>query len=308
MATKQQAAATPVKPLSIAEQALQHSVYFDASTCEIKGDVVQLAAAWRSGHGPVSKQEAGLLLWHHCHRGEDGQTEVAAAGVVNSCLATLNSQDATTADKSIAAGILLTLCQADDKHKQAVVRAKAGPDSCCQVLHACLACRECSPRHVVALLASLASHPTSRAVLLKALQGAVPWPMYCQLLASSSKDHATAISTADFVRSLVAGHEALAVEAAAAGLLQALLGCAASHKSAAAVAAAAACLQAFCEASPDSRAKLGEGPGAIQILVDLLGPLLQPLLPGSSRSTSTSSSHPHPQQQQRWQHSHSLLT
>jgi hypothetical protein len=50
------------------------------------------------------QQEAGLLLWYHCHRGEDGQTEVAAAGVINSCLATLNNQDATTADKSIAAG------------------------------------------------------------------------------------------------------------------------------------------------------------------------------------------------------------
>jgi hypothetical protein len=57
-------------------------------------------------HRPVLllQQEAGLLLWYHCHRGEDGQAEVAGAGVINSCLATLNSQDATTADKSIAAG------------------------------------------------------------------------------------------------------------------------------------------------------------------------------------------------------------
>jgi hypothetical protein len=59
-----------------------------------------------------------------------------------------------------AAGILLTLCQADAKHKEAVVKAKAGPDSCCQVLHTCLACQECLPRHVVALLASLAGNPT----------------------------------------------------------------------------------------------------------------------------------------------------
>jgi hypothetical protein len=57
-----------------------------------------------------------------------------------------------------SAGILLTLCQADAKHKEAVVKAKAGPDSCCQVLHACLACQECITRHVVALLASLASN------------------------------------------------------------------------------------------------------------------------------------------------------
>jgi hypothetical protein len=49
MATKQQqAAAAADKPLSLAEQALQHSVYFNASTCEIKGDVVQLAAVWVS--------------------------------------------------------------------------------------------------------------------------------------------------------------------------------------------------------------------------------------------------------------------
>lgn len=57
-------------------------------------------------HTVLLQQEAGLLLWYHCHRGEDGQAEVAAAGVINSCLATLNSQDATTADKSIAAGVL----------------------------------------------------------------------------------------------------------------------------------------------------------------------------------------------------------
>ncbi|WIA10702.1 hypothetical protein OEZ85_010881 [Tetradesmus obliquus] len=265
MASKQQQpAAVTDKPLSLAEQALQHSVYFNASTCEIKGDVVQLAAVWRSGHGPVSKQEAGLLLWYHCHRGEDGQAEVAAAGVINSCLATLNSQDATTADKSIAAGILLTLCQADPKQKEAVVKAKAGPDSCCQVLHACLACGDCMPRHVVALLASLAASPPSLAVLLKALQGEVPWAAYCRLLAGSSKDHATAISTADLVRSLVTGHEVLAAEAAANGLLQALLRCAASHKSAAAVAAAAAALQALCEAAPCNRAQLGELPGSNQ--------------------------------------------
>lgn len=45
----------------------------------------------------------------------------------------------------------------------------------------------------------------SLAVLLKALQGEVPWAAYCRLLAGSSKDHATAISTADLVRSLVTG-------------------------------------------------------------------------------------------------------
>jgi hypothetical protein len=43
------------------------------------------------------------------------------------------------------------------------------------------------------------------AVLLKALQGEVPWATYCQLLGSSSKDHATAISITEFVRCLVTG-------------------------------------------------------------------------------------------------------
>jgi hypothetical protein len=50
MATKQQAASAPDKPLSLAEQALQHSVYFNASTCEIKSDLVQLAAVWVRVH------------------------------------------------------------------------------------------------------------------------------------------------------------------------------------------------------------------------------------------------------------------
>jgi hypothetical protein len=43
------------------------------------------------------------------------------------------------------------------------------------------------------------------AVLLKALQGEVPWATYCRLLAGSSKDHAAAISIAEFVRCLVTG-------------------------------------------------------------------------------------------------------
>jgi hypothetical protein len=58
MATKQQqAAATTDKPLSLAEQALQHSVYFNASTCEIKGDVVQLAAIWVSLTSPAAHEQ-----------------------------------------------------------------------------------------------------------------------------------------------------------------------------------------------------------------------------------------------------------
>jgi hypothetical protein len=71
---------------------------------------------------------------------------------------------------SAVAGILLTLCQADAKHKEAVVKAKAGPDSCCQVLHGCLACQDCIPRHVVALLASLASSPAVSSMWVLQLQ------------------------------------------------------------------------------------------------------------------------------------------
>jgi hypothetical protein len=62
MATKQQAAATPDKPLSLAEQALQHSVYFNASTCEIKNDVVQLAAVWVRFCPSTAHTEV-----QHCH-------------------------------------------------------------------------------------------------------------------------------------------------------------------------------------------------------------------------------------------------
>jgi hypothetical protein len=49
------------------------------------------------------------------------------------------------------------------------------------------------------------------AVLLKALQGEVPWATYCKLLAGSSKDHASAISVADFVRSLITGVSTLII-------------------------------------------------------------------------------------------------
>jgi hypothetical protein len=61
---------------------------------------------------------------------------------------------------------------------------------------------------VLLLLLLLLLFPASEqclAVLLKVLQSEVPWATYCQLMAGSSKDHATAISTADFVRSLITG-------------------------------------------------------------------------------------------------------
>lgn len=48
--------------------------------------------------------EAGLLLWHHCYRGEEGQAEIVGAGVAPSCLATLDSQDTSPSEKSTAAG------------------------------------------------------------------------------------------------------------------------------------------------------------------------------------------------------------
>lgn len=51
----------------------------------------------------------------------------------------------------------------------------------------------------------LAGWLQSLAVLLKALQGGVPWSTYCCLLASSHKDHGAAISMASYVRSLVTG-------------------------------------------------------------------------------------------------------
>jgi hypothetical protein len=51
------------------------------------------------------QQEAGLLLWYHSQKGEDGRTEVLGAGVLNPCLETLDSSTALPADKSTAAGI-----------------------------------------------------------------------------------------------------------------------------------------------------------------------------------------------------------
>lgn len=64
MASKQQQpAAVTDKPLSLAEQALQHSVYFNASTCEIKGDVVQLAVVWVS----TSHTCRVVGTVQHCH-------------------------------------------------------------------------------------------------------------------------------------------------------------------------------------------------------------------------------------------------
>jgi hypothetical protein len=60
-----------------------------------------------------------------------------------------------------AAGLLLSLC-ADEKGKEQVVRGKtsgANGSSCCQVLHGCLANPAAAPRHVMGLLAALASHP-----------------------------------------------------------------------------------------------------------------------------------------------------
>lgn len=51
------------------------------------------------------QQEAGLLLWYHSQKGEDGSAEVLGAGVLTSCLETLDSHTALPADKSTAAGV-----------------------------------------------------------------------------------------------------------------------------------------------------------------------------------------------------------
>ena len=51
------------------------------------------------------QQEAGLLLWYHSQRDEDGCAEVLAANVVAPCLDVLDSSTALQADKSTAAGV-----------------------------------------------------------------------------------------------------------------------------------------------------------------------------------------------------------
>jgi hypothetical protein len=58
----------------------------------------------KSGAGPLTKQEAGLLLWWHCQRGKGGCAEVLGVNVVSSCLDALASPSALAADKSTAAG------------------------------------------------------------------------------------------------------------------------------------------------------------------------------------------------------------
>jgi hypothetical protein len=55
------------------------------------------------------QQEAGLLLWYHSQKGEDGRAEVLGAGVLTPCLETLDSSTALPADKSTAAGTNRTI-------------------------------------------------------------------------------------------------------------------------------------------------------------------------------------------------------
>lgn len=50
------------------------------------------------------QQEAGLLLWYHSQRGEDGRAEVLGSGVLATCLDALDSSTALPADKATAAG------------------------------------------------------------------------------------------------------------------------------------------------------------------------------------------------------------
>lgn len=123
----------------------------------------------------------------------------------------------------------------------------------------------------------------------------------------TAKDHATAIDTATFIQQVVSGvsalctesrtpvarstclvastcracacafnftlsvflpqREVLAVEAAAAGVLEALLAATAAHKSAAAVRAGASCLLALCQTAPELREKLGQLPGVCYCLL-----------------------------------------
>ncbi len=55
------------------------------------------------------QQEAGLLLWYHSQRGEDGAAEVLASGVVTTCLDVLSNSTTLPADKSTAAGVSVAL-------------------------------------------------------------------------------------------------------------------------------------------------------------------------------------------------------
>lgn len=61
----------------------------------------------------------------------------------------------------VCAGLLVSLCS-DDAKKEQIAKGKtsgANGSSCCQVLHGCLANPSTAPRHVINLLAILASHP-----------------------------------------------------------------------------------------------------------------------------------------------------
>lgn len=186
-----------------------------------------LAAAHiqRSGNGPLTRQEAGLLLWHHCACG--GGDAVLATNAVSTCLDVLSASSnvtASPADKSTAAGLLHALCcrhggdtePASSQGAEHIARSKAsgpGGASCCLVLHGCLADPDSVPRHVVALLAGLASCPVGVNALLKATWaagGGVPWRAYGALLAASHRsgqplDHTTAVDACTLIQRLVTG-------------------------------------------------------------------------------------------------------
>jgi hypothetical protein len=64
-------------------------------------------------------------------------------------------------------GVLLTLCKADDKYKEMLVKTRIGQSSCYQVLHNCLEPVDATPKNLVALLTCLASNATVSSPILK---------------------------------------------------------------------------------------------------------------------------------------------
>eukprot|EP00775_Hariotina_reticulata_P005824 gene5824-6065_t len=220
-----------------AELCALHTAYYHASTCAIKDDVNALAANWV----------------RYVTTGEDGQAAAVGAGVIATCLAALDNAQAPAAERSLAAGVLLTLCKADDKYKEVLAKTKVGQSSCCQILHNCLEPVDATPKYVLALLTCLAGNAACLTMLVKALSGGVPWHCYCRLLYASNKEPAAAVQ-----------REQPALEATAAGLLPVLLDCAARHKSATVVAAVAECLQALCQASASTRDAIGKITGKLK--------------------------------------------
>uniref|UniRef100_A0A7R9V3G5 Armadillo repeat-containing protein 8 n=1 Tax=Chlamydomonas euryale TaxID=1486919 RepID=A0A7R9V3G5_9CHLO len=253
---------------TLAEENAKHSVVYEDSTSEIKDDVVQLIGCFKTNTGPLNRQSAAFLLWHHA-LGQGRVADLVSNNAVNVCVSILESSETTPVDKSCAAGILSGICLAEE-NREAVVRGKAAGVTASAALHAQLVDGDGSLLYATRTLRMVAECSASRAVLLKQMEQKLQYlDLYLDFL-YKRKDSVCVAHVCGLLAALLTGRPDIVDSAVEGGLVEALLHVMRKHKSPQTVCEAVSCLYKLVEDRSSWRRIINAD--GLRLLVDVLGP------------------------------------